>query len=94
MAGTAADAIADIGLRIIKEHEARIAELEAELRATQAERQRAQEACEQMGKRIAKLEAALGNIVRFDRGDAAVARGNYNNLIVEACEALGGDWRS
>lgn len=28
MTGTAADAVADIGLRIIKEHEARIAELE------------------------------------------------------------------
>jgi hypothetical protein len=32
MTGTAADAIADIGLRIIKEHEARIAKLEAALK--------------------------------------------------------------
>lgn len=37
----------------------RIMLLDDELRATQAERQRAQEACERMGKRIAKLEAAL-----------------------------------
>jgi hypothetical protein len=43
--------------------------------------------------RIAKLEMALGNLVRFDRGDAAIARGNYQNLMAEACEALGGDWK-
>lgn len=42
---------------------------------------------------IAKLETALGNLVRFDRGDTAIARGNYQNLMAEACEALGGDWK-
>ena len=43
-------------------------------------------------RRIAKLEEALGNIVRFDRGDTSVARGCYGNLISDACAALGGKW--
>ena len=36
--------------------------LAVELRVAQAERRRAQEACEQMGRRIAELEAALRKI--------------------------------
>jgi DUF1365 family protein len=65
--------------------------LEQERQAYEAARDA--EEWDQMQKRVAKLETALGNLVRFDRGDTAIARGNYQNLMAEACEALGGDWK-
>lgn len=56
--------------------------LERELRATQAERQRAQEACEQMGKRITALSDELHAIKHEVMGGEDVP-GSANRVTVE-----------